>query len=190
MPNKVKYGLRNVHYAKITEGPDGAITYETPKRIPGAVSLTLDPEGEISPFYADVMVYYQSVSNQGYTGTLEIATTPEEFATDILGETKTDGVLYESTDDKGSAFALMFELQGDVKATRHLYYNCTASRSGVSAETTGENSEPQTDELSFTASTHPENRLTRARTTVEVSPEIYNSWFTAVHQKAEPPLLP
>ena len=39
--NKVEFGLRNVHYAVITEGDDGAITYGTPTKIPGAVSITI-----------------------------------------------------------------------------------------------------------------------------------------------------
>ena len=50
--NKVKFGLSNVHIAKITE-EDGAITYGTPFAMPGAVSLSADPEGETTPFYAD-----------------------------------------------------------------------------------------------------------------------------------------
>ena len=57
--NKVKYNIKNVHVAKQTEtaGEEGATTYTyaTPKNIPGAVSISLDAEGEISTFYADGM---------------------------------------------------------------------------------------------------------------------------------------
>ena len=45
--NKVEFGLRNVHYAVITEGDDGAITYGTPTKIPGAVSITMDKSGDM-----------------------------------------------------------------------------------------------------------------------------------------------
>mgnify|MGYP003295252270 CR=1 FL=1 len=54
--NKVKFGLSNVHIAKITETA-GVITYGTPFAMPGAVSLTADPEGETTPFYADNIKY-------------------------------------------------------------------------------------------------------------------------------------
>ena len=59
MGNKVKYNLKNVHAAKLTETvTDGvaAFSYGTPKAIPGAVSISLDAEGESSPFYADGLV--------------------------------------------------------------------------------------------------------------------------------------
>ena len=51
MGNKVKYNLKNVHAAKLTETiTDGvkSFSYGTPKAIPGAVSIALDAEGETS----------------------------------------------------------------------------------------------------------------------------------------------
>ena len=64
MGNKVKYNLKNVHAAKLTETTDdgGAplFAYATPQAIPGAVSISLDAEGESSPFYADGIVYFRS----------------------------------------------------------------------------------------------------------------------------------
>ena len=68
MGNKVKYNLKNVHAAKLTETVSNGVTafsYGTPKAIPGAVSISLDAEGESSPFYADGIVYFRSVTNNG-----------------------------------------------------------------------------------------------------------------------------
>ena len=51
--NKVKFGLNKVHYAKITSyDEEGVPTFAKPVRIPGAVSLSIDAEGEASNFYA------------------------------------------------------------------------------------------------------------------------------------------
>lgn len=71
--NKVKFNIRNVHYAKLTIGEDGSITYSTPVAMPGAVSLSLDPNGEPSVFYADGYAYYTISNNQGYFEAVDIA---------------------------------------------------------------------------------------------------------------------
>ena len=92
--------------------------YAAPKAIPGAVSISLDAEGETSPFYADGIVYFRSVTNNGYSGDLEIALIPEWFRTEILQE-KLDakGVLVENSGVGESVkFALLFEFDGDVNA--------------------------------------------------------------------------
>ena len=96
--NKVKFGLNKVHWAKIKSyDDDGMPVYEAVHRLPGAVSLSIDAEGENENFYADNGVYYVINNNSGYTGDLEIALVPLDFATQILGE-KLDarGVLYET----------------------------------------------------------------------------------------------
>ena len=99
MGNKVKYNLKNVHAAKLTETVTNGVTsfsYGTPKAIPGAVSISLDAEGESSPFYADGIVYFRSVTNNGYSGDLEMALVPEWFRTEILQEQlDSKGVLIE-----------------------------------------------------------------------------------------------
>lgn len=51
--NKVKFNICNVHYALITVDDDGEVTFGTPVAMPGAVSLSLEPNGEPSNFYAD-----------------------------------------------------------------------------------------------------------------------------------------
>ena len=106
--NKVKFGLNKVHYAKITSyDEEGVPTFAKPVRIPGAVSLSIDAEGEASNFYADDGVYYVINNNSGYTGDLEIALVPLEFATDILGEKLDEkGVLTETNTAEVSQFAL------------------------------------------------------------------------------------
>lgn len=38
--NKITFGLKNAHYAKITVDNTGKITYATPKAIPGSTELS------------------------------------------------------------------------------------------------------------------------------------------------------
>ena len=60
--NKVKYNLKNVHYALLNIDEAGNVSYGTPVPIPGAVSIGLDANGEPSNFYADGYAYY-TISN-------------------------------------------------------------------------------------------------------------------------------
>jgi len=192
--NKVKFGLKNVHYAKKIVAGDGSISYETPVKVPGAVELSLDPRGDMIEFYADDILYYSASNNQGYEGTLTMALIPDAFKTVILGETlSADGVMLESTQDKGSDFALMFEFDGDKKAKRHVLYNVTASRPGVNGTTKNDAPEPQTDELSFVASARESDYLVKANSTPTTNETVYANWYQSVYESGgtvTPPTQP
>lgn len=182
--NKVKFGLSNVHIAKITE-TDGAITYGTPFAMPGAVSLTAEPEGETTPFYADNIQYYVAVANNGYTGDLEIAMTPQEFLTTILGQSvDTNGAIFESSDDINARFALMGEIEGDAKKRRFVYYDCTATRPSAEMNTIEDTKEPQTDTISITMTPRSSDHVIKA--VIEPSDtnqDIYDEFFEKVYEK-------
>ena len=180
--NKVKYNLKNVHAAILTKGDDGTFTYATPVAIPGAVSLSLDAEGDSSPFYADGIVYFRSTSNNGYSGDLEMALIPEWFRTDILQEEKdSNGVLIERSDVTESVyFALLFEFDGDVNAIRHVLYNCTASRPSIESKTKESSIEPGTETLNLTADPR-EDGLVKSRTGDDTTTATYNNWYKNVY---------
>ena len=180
--NKVKFGLKSVYAALLIEDEDGSISWDTPFPIPGAVSLSLDPEGETSPFYADDIIYYQSTSNSGYSGDLEVALIPDEFREKILKEEKgTDGVYVENANVEPAEFALMFEFNGDKKATRHVLYRCSCTRPNVSGQTVEDTKEPTTDTMTITAMPLADGRV-KAKTSPDTTDEVYNSWYTAVYE--------
>ena len=182
--NKVKFGLSNVHVAKIIE-ESGTITYGKPFAMPGAISLTADPEGETTPFYADNIKYYIATSNQGYTGDLEIAMTPEEFLKEILGQIQDiNGALFESADDVNARFALMGEIEGDSKKRRFVYYDCTATRPSAEMNTVEESKEPQTDTIAITMSPRTTDKAIKAVIEPnETNQAIYDTFFAEVYEK-------
>lgn len=182
--NKVKFGLSNVHIAKITE-TNGVITYGTPFAMPGAKGLTVNSEGGTTPFYADNIKYYIATTNQGYTGELEVAMIAKEFIKTILGQTEdNNGALIENADDTIARFALMGEIKGDVKNRRFIYYDCTATRPGSEMNTIEESKEPQTDKVSITMSPRSTDKAIKA--VIEPTTEnqaVYDTFFTQVYEK-------
>lgn len=189
--NKVKFGIKNCHYAVATIAADGSATYGNPKALPGAVNLSLEPQGENTPFYADNIVYYMAAANSGYSGDLELALIPDEFKKDVLGYVEdTNGVLIEDADAESVAFALTFEFSGDKHNMRHVMYNCTASRPGVGSTTNTENKEPQTESLTITAASIYCAALQKNIVKASASPTEatqYNAWNTTIYQPTAQP---
>ena len=182
---KVKYGLKNCYYALATIGSDGTASYESPKRLPGAVSLTMDPAGEQTNFYADDSVYFSVAGANGYTGTLEIAMIPDSFREECLGEVKEDGVYIETGVGSSQPFALLFEFQSDENAIKHVLYNVTASRPSITGNTKGETVEVSTDTLNLTAATIHNAALNKDIVKARVANDqaaAYSTWYTSVYQ--------
>ena len=185
MANKVKYGLKNVYYAKATVDADNKATYTTPVAIKGAVNLSLDAQGDTTKFRADNMNYWIGQSNNGYEGDLEVALIPDSFKTDILGyKVDGDGALYEVKDAPTEYFALLFQFEGDENATKHVLYKCSATRPQIAGATTEETIEPQTETLNITADAITVAAVNEdvVKASVKYGDAAYANWFSAVHQ--------
>jgi len=180
--NKVKFGLNKVHYAKITAWSDeGVPTFATPVRLPGAVSLSIDANGENENFFADNGVYYVINNNAGYEGDLEVALITTDFATAILGEQlDAKGVLVERNDAETSQFALLFEFNGDKNHIRHVLYCCSASRPSTESSTTEESTEVKTETLSMKATALPDG-LVKSKTCESTDQTAYDNWYSSVY---------
>jgi phi13 family phage major tail protein len=187
--NKIKYGIRNVTLFPATIAADGSATYGTAIPVPGAVSLSLDQQGETNKFYADNIVYYTSVANNGYEGDFEVAKLPDDVLTDILGYIEdTNGVLVEHAGASVVHFAMAYQFEGDAHARRHILYNCTMNRPSVSGATKEESIEPQTETVTITATTvwnaTLQKDVVKASATEADSATAYAAWFTTAYQPA------
>lgn len=185
--NKVQFNLKNVHYAVLTPAvaPAPIPSYETPVAIPGAVTLTLDPQGSVEPFYADGIVYYQAVANNGYSGDLEVARIPDQMLQDVWGFVlNEDNVITENANIEPKSFALLYQIDGDVKNDFYCLYNCTGTRPGIGGSTNTETKTPQTRTSTISAVPLSDGNV-MARTTEETSTEVKDKWFKEVYQKVE-----
>lgn len=199
MPNqekKVFYGLKNVHYALLTEvESDGQLvsSYGEVKKWPGAVSIALDPNGNPVIFSADNSAYYTIANNRGYQGDYECARIPDDVRVDISGNTVDDnGFIVETDKDEFGYFALMFEFETDVNADRYVFYKVgLAQRPSVSSQTVDVNSdvEPGTEKVTFVAMPQVDDteidgitkHLIKAKTSKDVNKTAYDNFYQSVY---------
>ena len=179
MANKVKFGLEQVHIA--FKSADG---YETPQAIPGAVNLTMNPEGGETAFYADNRKYYSRFTNNGYSGTLEMALVPDDVLAEMLGwEVDDMGMLVEVADGQPKEFALLGLVLGDERDRRFVYYNCIASRPADNAATTTDSATPTTETLNVTVLPMDHDGKKIVKSVIErdeTNAAVFDAWYEDV----------
>lgn len=182
--NKILYGIEQCYVAVLTETEDG-ITYGKPFPIKGARGLNMDPQGDLTKVYADNIVFFKANSNQGYEGDLVLLITPEEFLTQILGQTKDkNGAILENADDKTARFALMFQGKGDEKARRWVFYDCVATRPSRENNTQEESIEAGEETMTITMSPRTSDKMVKAyMEPSETNKQLYDTFFTKVYEK-------
>ena len=178
MGNKIKYGLKNAHYAVLNETTG---VYGTPVRLPGAISMSMQPTGDTKSVIADDIEYYTAIGNNGYDGTLELSIVPDDFRVNCLGyKWDGDGVLFEDPDAQPTPFALLFEFNGDIKATKHVMYKCKATRPNIeSAATT--NKETKSETLTLMARPNADN-IVKANSIAATGSAVTDAWYDAVFE--------
>lgn len=177
--NKVRFNLKNVHYAVLTLGTTPS--WSTPVSVPGAVSLDLSAEGDNTPFYADGIVYYRSIANNGYSGTLEMARIPDAMMQAVWGDTlgSTSKVLTEVATVEPKSFALLYQIDGDADNEYYCLYNVSGTRPNIGSQTTEESKDPQTQSTDIAAIPLPDGRV-MARTTADTPSATKSAWFSSV----------
>lgn len=187
--DKVRFGLKNVYYAVLTESTDNTNnTWATPKAVKGAVSLTLDSNGTDGTFFADNVAYYKTFANNGYTGTLEMARITDDMLKDVWGMTldATSKVLYEATGTQPKPFALLFQVEGDVNEELNVFYRVVpTSKPSMGSQTVEEQVEPVTQSFDFEAlplvsGPSYQAGLIKGRTTDTTTTAVRSAWFTTV----------
>lgn len=181
MKNKVKFGLKNVYRANVIVDDDGGVMYDTPVRIPGAVTLTLNINVTSTDIPADDLDAYATLSkDNGYTGSIELTHLSDEDRVEILGN-KLDGngVLIENEDDRPNEQALLFEINGDANKKRHVMYNVLMTKPAVNAKT---GKEPQSDTLDLRARPAVDTGDIKGSVPNDAEHKaIYDKWFTEVY---------
>ena len=178
--NKVEMGLKNVYYAIITSENE-TTTYETPKKLAGAVSFTQKPSSEQVNIHADDTIYFTINGATKGEGSLSLIKFPDEFKKDVLGYvTDSKNVLVEKSNTQPKAFALLFEVDGDAEKRRNVFYKCIPAKLGDTRNTKGEKVDETKEELSISFVGSKED-LYKASVTEKTNAEQYNAFFTKVY---------
>ena len=182
--NKVKFGLEKVAVAVATiDETNHSATYAAPIMNPGARSLSLDPQGDLTQWYADNRAYFTVNDANGYQGDLEVARFIDAVKAAIWNiATAANGIQYEEQGVEAVHFALLFEFKGDVQKVRHAFYNCVATRPAVASATTEDTTEPQTESSTITATSIyvPAIQKEIVRGKCYPGDAAYDGWYTAV----------
>lgn len=203
--NKVLFGLKNINVFSLTETENqGAITmsYGSAIRVPGAVDITLNiQEGNQDPFYADDSVYYlPALTSNGYDGNVTLADLPVDVRTALMPYMlDDDNVVIEQRSKEPQYFGMTFEIDGDVKARRFVYYKCSFGRPTVSGSTKTDSSTPTTVSVPIKvlptsklfeigSDTNPQSVIS-GFTLPGTDSDVYSAWHTTPHlpTKTTPP---
>lgn len=150
--NKVEFGISNLHVGTYDVNPStGAVTMGEGIILPGAVSLSLEPEGDSNSFYADDMIFHSDYQDNGFSGTLKVARFTDDFKKKFLGYVETkDGGLASMKGAVKPALWVSFEAKGDKEKRRVLLYNVTLGGISREYETTSDKKEPATESSKIT----------------------------------------
>lgn len=181
MANKYQFGLSNFHYAFLSE--DGS--WEKPVPIPGIVNCNKSPNVSSMDFYADNVLYAHEQNDMGDSIEVEMALFPDSFKARALGwRIDGNGALVRVSGGRPEKFAVMYQVQGDVKNRRKVVYECFAALPTEAATTKGESLEVSTESMTITSTPHAFGEELVVEATLNQGDEGYDSAFEQVYVPA------
>ena len=136
-------GFENVYYAKLTKDDETGVTYEAPKKFPGAISLTEDAQSETAELYADNRLWEsKKVFSKGEVE-LVMADLPLAVYAELCGHTiDSSGKVVVNANDVAPYIAIMGEFKkGD--GTKRYFKLLKGQCAEVGLESETENASPE-----------------------------------------------
>lgn len=180
---KIRYGIENVHIAKMTNHE--SLTYDTPKPWKGAVSLITKVNNVSENTYADNDVWLSYSDTPDKAGELVVKSVTDEVLEYIYGNAEDKNKLdIEFAKPITDTFALLGEYITDQGRRRFAYYNVSFSKFDEELKTKDKNV-PDAEvtvpivigPMKFEGFDEP---VFKATTKAGTEAAVYNNWFTAV----------
>ena len=177
MANKVLFGVSNLYVGEYNVATSGSVTLGTPYAVPGTVKISMDAETEENKFYADNVTYWSGYSDNGYSGEIENALIDDTFKTKFMNyKALADGGIAQVKGQQNKTVYLMFQVEGDDKARRGIFYNVSLGQISREYSTTEDSIEPATATLPFTVNGDNKTGITRVAYTDGSA--VYTTMFT------------
>lgn len=188
MSEGVTVGLDMLYYAILKEGTDTVDTpaqYETPKRIPGAISVTITPNVNSATLYADDQAVETETNLGDIAFSMNVKDLPNEVLADLLGH-KLDsrGGLVRSKDDVAPYVAIGYRRRKSNGQYRYIWNykgRFAPETQEANTKTDSPNFQTPTITATFLPRTNDGHWQYVLNTDDEgVDPTVFNNWFNAV----------
>lgn len=181
MSNKYLFNLKNVHYAPVTVGQDGTLSFGAVTRLMGTTELTMELEQSSEKHFSEGLVYFVTTSSAGYKGEISIYNVDAKFEKEVFGmKEDTKKVQYEDMYAQPKEIALLFEVDGNEKAERHCLLRVKVSKPKYEYKTTTDKTDVPVLKISYEGLTN-EKGIGRIKTSKETDEQVYTKWFESVY---------
>lgn len=151
MANKVEFGISELYVGTYTVGTNGTVTMGSPYHQKGAVSFSPSPQSSENNFYADNIRYFSEDGGSSLQGDLSVAMFDDDFKTNFLGyQAATGGGLALVKGASKPKTYVMFQTEGDDKARKVIFYNCTLGDITRAYNTITDSKTPDTEAIQVT----------------------------------------
>lgn len=150
---KVLFNIKKVQFSKITEtSASGVPTYAAPILVPGTVSLSLDSDSSLDPFYADGIAYYTPAGTNSYSGTLENANFSEEVLKAIFNWALDSNNNLVEVDTGSNEFGMQFAVDSNDGEVYFTLFRCSATKPSMNFQTKESSATINTQSVDITIS--------------------------------------
>lgn len=187
--NKIWFGVKNLHLAKITKDDETGIEYGPIVPVPGAKRISFEPKEDSTSISADNTTYYADSSTREEEGEIEIIKLSDEILTTVFGAKKDEnGAIIEGSRDKGALVAVLGQIEGDKHSRRFLLNKVKLTKPSFETETTGDGEKKiHTRKIKYIA--YPVGEDNTIKITLPYSDEkkeAYNKFFNEIYKPKFP----
>jgi phi13 family phage major tail protein len=182
-------GLRDLHFAILTEDNSEGVAYETPKKMGAAISANISPTVNDSTLYAED----GPADSESSLGAISVAINTRDLTKEVqaalLGHTvNSEGVLIKKSTDAAPYVAIGFRSQKSGGGYRYKwFYKGKFRPQEQNHQTKGETPEFQTPTLNATFLRRDYDDQWEATVDSddsEVNEGVFSTWFNAVYEEA------